>query len=211
MSVCSDLKNGYSIPCINSQRVHAQRLVLINKSDVEEYIVERSSEDIEGNFTCRHNLLFKLKAGKKGFSVKSITKGLNIFGSFSRAEKNNIIEYGHLVQLLVMGFDLSSICFLQQLDKGFYFAALLLTDGSVIIYGFENGLNPVNYKVDIQNTAGGTILSLQSDPEEQEDEMPFLYKNLTNTESEDFDNLFEDIPTIAGGDFNNDFNNDFFI
>jgi len=211
MSSCIDLKLGYEVPCVVTQRRYVQRVVLINKSDVEESIVERSSVGIDDVFTCRHHILFKLKTDKKGFQISSSVNGFNVFGTFSRSEKDNVVEYLHTVQFPSVGVDVTTKCFLQQLDFSFYFAALMLTDGTVEIYGFENGLRLGDYKVDVQNTMGGTGLSLVSGADEQEIEMPYIYKNLTSTESEDFDNLFEDIAEISGGDFNNDFNNDFLI
>src|SRR5690606_14491773 len=96
-------------------------------------------------------------------------------------------------------------------DLAKYFAAIQYTDGTVEIYGFENGLTTDDYDFDLQNNGGGSFINLISPESGMEDEPPYIYVPLTGTANEDFNNLFVDIPDVNIGDFNDDFNNDFDI
>ena len=211
MSNCEKLFTGYSLDCAPPQRKFWQRAVLLNKSDVAEYLIARPTVSPLGVYSCAHHIRFKLTEGATGFEVKNLDTAFNVFGTSQRSEKNDTVQHSHSIQFALMGAEAEIKCFLGRLEQAFYFAALMYTDGTVEIYGFENGLKPDNYTIDLQNTAGGTIIKLQSPSDEQEQDLPYLYRSMEATPEEDFDNLFAGITVISGGDFNNDFNNDFFI
>lgn len=206
MSLCEDLIKGYSVGCTNDQRLFVQKLVLINKSDVSNYIVRKSSLILD-NYTCRHSILFRLKENASGKLIDQIHTAKNVYGTHERSEDLNVSEYTHAVNFIVDGYKESLICFLNNLNKSHYFAALKLTDNTVVIYGFDNGLRPNNYSFDLQSNNGVTQIKLETAKGEEEQEQPYIYGGNSN----DFDNLFQDIAPIELGDFNNDFNNDFFI
>lgn len=207
MGFCEDLIRGYSVGCTNDQRLFVQKLVLINKSNVLEYFVRKSSVDIEDNFNCNHNIVFRLNEGEKGKLISQIDNARNVFATHERSEDSNISEWLHSVNFIIQGYNESLICFLNNLNVAHYFAAAMLTDGTVIIYGFDNGLRPNNYSVDLQGNNGVTNIKLETSKGEEEQEQPYIYGGNIS----DFDNLFQDIAPIELGDFNNDFNNDFFI
>ena len=211
MGFCEDLINGYGVGCSNDQRLFIQKLVLINKSSVLEYLVRKSSIDIENNYNCAHDIVFRLKENESGKLISQIDNARNVSGTHERSEDLNVSEWNHSVSFIVQGYNESLICFLNNLNVAHYFAAAMLTDGTVIIYGFDNGLRPNNYSVDLQGNNGVTNIKLETAKGEEEQEQPYIYKSLNSTPESDFNNLFADIPAFEFGDFNNDFNNDFFI
>lgn len=211
MGFCEDLINGYSVGCTNDQRLFIQKLVLINKSSVLDYLVKKTSVGIDNAFNCNHNIVFRLKEGERGKLISQIHNARNVFGSHERSEDSNVSEWTHSVSFIVQGYNENLICFLNNLNTAHYFAAAMLTDGTVIIYGFDNGLRPNNYSIDLQGNNGVTSVKLETAKSEEEQEQPYIYNSLASTPENDFNNLFADIPDFTSGDFNNDFNNDFFI
>lgn len=211
MSTCEKLYRGYGTGCLPLERKLEQTVVLINKADVSEYVLETSSVSPGGVYTCAYGIRFKLNAGKKGFLVEGPANGEAIAPNYSRTGKDGDILYDHEIQFPTVGTSEELKCFLENLEAGFYFAAVKYTTGLVEIYGFDYGLKPSDFKVDLINAAGGTLIKIKSDGDSLEDRMPYIYKSLEATPQEDYDNLFEDITVVSNGDFNNDFNNDFFV
>ena len=77
---------------------------------------------------------------------------------------------------------------LDKLDRGSFVVACQAKDGTVEIYGLENGLTNADYTYDIQGGNGGSALVLQSMENSQEGVLPYTYKSLDA--SADFDSLF---------------------
>lgn len=211
MNICENLYRGYDTGCRPTERKLEQSIVLINKADVLEYVPETSSVSIGGSYSCAYGLRFKLAEGKKGFLITGPENGESIAANYSRTAKDGEVLYEHEVQLPTVGTSEDLKCFLENLESGFYFAAVKYSTGLVEIYGFHYGLKPTDFKIDLLNTAGGTIIKLKSDGDSLEDRMPYIYKSLEASPASDYDNLFQDITIVSNGDFNNDFNNDFFI
>lgn len=211
MNTCEKLYKGYGTGCTPNERKLEQTVVLINKADVSDYVLETSSVTIGGVYTCAYGIRFKLAETKKGLLVEGPVKGEAITAAYSRTGKDGDVLYDHELQIPTVGTSEALKCFLENLESGFYFAAVKYTTGLVEIYGFHYGLKPSDFKVDLQNSAGGTLLKLKSDSDSLEDRMPYIYKSLEALPAEDYDNLFEDITVVSNGDFNNDFNNDFFV
>ena len=207
---CVRLVNGQNSACGSYVRKYYQQAVLINKKDVEEYLILLPIFDGLPSKFCRYRLSFKLFENRRGIRFTAAETGNIINGSFSRSLKENIPQYRHLVQLPLFGVSQEAKCILHQLDYSEYFAVLQTYDNQIEVFGFENGLEPEDYEFNIQNS-GGNIMALSSIPDALEDTQPLIYKNATNTEVEDFDNDFGDIPELIGGDFNDDFNDDFYI
>jgi len=209
MSVCDKIRGGLDMTCINYQRRYYQQAVIVNRADVANFRIVTSYSDIEGEYFCRNRVYFDLLEGKTGFRFKMGENATSISGSAAKKEVENIPQYDHNVNLVILGVDEQAKCLLNQLDKGDYFAALQFYDGTIEIFGFEFGLTTSNYDYNPTNTGGGAVLKLTSLNESPEDELPFIYKNQTGTEVTDFDNNFANNDFDPNGDFNDDFNNDF--
>jgi len=210
MSICEQIRNGQDITCITPERKYYQQVVLVNRSDVEDYRIMTSSLDIADNYTCRHRVFFKLFEEKAGFRFTSFENGMNIFGLCEKTVNNGIAQYSHSVNIVLVGVEEDTKCLLKQIDGGDYFAALQYYDGTIEIFGFEYGLTSSNWSYDPANLSGGAIIKLNSMADSLEDEPPFVYRSQTpNNEIIDFDNNFADVVFDAEGDFNFDFNFDF--
>ena len=133
-----------------------------------------------------------LKAGKSGVQVKLPDNGSSIKGFFAKSKTDNgFVQYLHQVQILVAGASAETKCILDKLDRGRYVIAVQLSDGTVEIYGYENGLSTGDYAYDIQEGGGGSLIILQSDENAQEGTLPLVYKsNPVGTEDADFNEQF---------------------
>lgn len=212
---CIRLYTGQDISCLPIQKKYYQQVVLVNKSDVSTWVVDSRTPQEEMPFPTlsnyAHRIRFSLKPGKTGFLFQGLQNGNGYFAIFSKEIDENIPQYSHTIQLPIFGVSESTKLILKTLDYAQYFAAIQYTDGTVEIYGFENGLTTDDYDYDPQNNGGGSFINLISPENGMEDEPPFIYVPLTGTANEDFNNLFVDIEDIELGSFNDDFNNDFDI
>lgn len=208
MGVCGNLYAGLDMTCIEPVRRNRQEVVLVNRSDVRTKAISTSYLNIDGDFVCRHRVMFDLKQGATGYLYRIGQNASAIFGSAEKTEKNGIVQYSHTVTVAVVGVDEQSKCILSQLDLADYFAAIKYSDNTVEVYGFEYGLKTAGYTYDPTNT-DGALLKLVSDNDALEDELPLIYYSQDGTESEDFDNLFANHEITYVGDFNDDFNDDF--
>ncbi len=197
MSICASLMKGFDLECAGVEfRKYFQNVILINKDDVENYLINSNFES--------NNIAFNLYDGLSGFLFRSTEIGSSISGEFSKSETKGLIYYDHKVTIPVMGVDENSKTLLKQLDNSNYFAAMQFKDGTIEVYGFNYGLKTNNYSYTPQGN-GGAIISLDSKYSELDP--PYVYSG----NSDDFNNLFANIPNVNIGDFNNDFNDDFFI
>lgn len=209
---CIKLRSEINNSCVNVVRKYFQQLVLINKEDVESFLIQRPYSDLNDEYYCRYRLAFRLREGKSGLRFTAPEHGNNILGFYTKETKENIPQYKHSVQLPLIGVDEKTKCVLDQLDMAQYFAAIQFYDGTVEIYGFEFGLISEDYEYNPVNNNGGAIITLSSDDDALEDERPYVYASgIEGQESIDFDNNFVDNPELPQGDFNNDFSNDFYI
>lgn len=207
---CVKLISGQNSTCDSYVRKYYQQVVLVNKNDVANYLILNplsNAGEINLRLECRYSIAFQLKEGKTGIRYTATEKGNIINGFFSRRMKEDIPQYKHSVQLPIFGVSEDVKCQLHRLDFSEYFAVLQTYDNKIEVFGFENGLEPDDYEFNIQNGGGGIILLTSTDS--LEDMQPLIYRNSTNTEVEDFDNAFADVPDFDEGDFNDDFNDDF--
>lgn len=209
---CINLYSGQDVSCSRIYKKYYQQVVLVNKSDVLSFVIN-GSELLGTNSTStpKHRIRFALKEDKSGFLFRATEAGLNYFATFSKELDDNIPQYLHNVQLPIFGAKESTKALLKTLDVANYFAAIQFNDGTVEIYGFENGLTTDDYDFDLQGGGGGSFINLISRDSGLEDNPPYIYVPLTGTANDDFNNLFQDIDDVELGDFNNDFNNDFDI
>lgn len=206
---CIKLRQGQNSTCRTYARKYFQQVVLINKTDVEQHLILSPQNNQNDEYSCRYRIAFKLFEEKKGFRFTSNENGNNIFGTFSKSIKEGIPQYKHTIQLPIFGVSEENRCILEQLDNSDYFGVLQYYDGTVEVFGFENGITTADYDYDPANNAGGGIITLESNVDE--DDMPYVYFNSTGTEGDDFDNDFEDVVDLPEGDFNDDFNDDYYI
>lgn len=188
-STCAKLISGYDADCVVSARRYYQQAVVINKTDIETYTVSLPDVALE---TCAYNVEFTLKAGKTGYLFRGASAGGSFLGSYSKSRSDlGQAQYAHNVQLLVLGVAEASKCILSALDKGLYVVAMQLTDGTVEIFGMDNGLTTTDYDYNVQEGGGGSIIPLQSLDVAPENNLPLVYKSaVPGGENADFDSLF---------------------
>lgn len=194
---CKELLRGHDVSCEFPTRKYYQQLVLVNLDDVNQVAYDISD--------VSHSIVFNLVTGAKGFRYMGNENGSLYSASFSKTTKKGQPFYNHSVNLPVIGVSIETKLVLKELDLSNYFAAIQFKDGTIEIYGFENGLKTNDYTYETQNGLGGIGITLSSRYDEEE--IPYVYLG----GYENYDNEFMDIGALFGGDFNNDFNNDFFI
>lgn len=195
--ICKNLMRGQDLSCIFPFRKYFQQIVLVNRGDVSEV-----AYDVGPN---NHSIVFNLVDGATGYRYRGNENVSNYSASFSKSEQRGQPLYTHSVSMPVAGVSVETKLILKELDLADYFAGIQFGDGTVEIYGFENGLTTGDYDYSAQNGLGGIVLNLSS--RYPEDDPPFNYGG----PGSDFDDLFADIPALLGGDFNDDFSNDFYI
>lgn len=189
-SICAELQEGLDLSCVRTlPKKYYQEAVVINFNDID-----RQNSTL-GNLSagCDYTVQMVLKAGKKGVQIKLPDNGSSIKGFFGKSKSDlGFVQYLHQVQILVAGASAETKCTLDKLDRGRYVIAVQLSDGTVEIYGWENGLSTGDYTYDIQEGGGGSLIILQSDENTQEGMIPLVYKsNPIGGEDADFNSQFE--------------------
>ena len=190
-SICSELTGNIDLSCVrNFPKKYYQEAVFINLNDIDR--VNSKLGDLKGA-TCEYTVQMVLKSLKKGTQIKLPETGSAIKGFYAKSKTDNgFVEYLHQVQFLMLGASSDTKCKMDKLDHGRYVVALQLTDGTVEIYGWEQGLTTADYTYDIQEGGGGSLIVLQSDEKAKESMIPLVYK-----------------PAASNGDSNADFNEQF--
>lgn len=192
-TICGGLLKGQANACIAPKRKYYQQIVVINKHDID------PSSIVYGNPTeedCKYSVSFKLRSSRKGVRFAGSERGSSYFGSFSKTTSDfGFPQYVHIVNFLVMGADEETKCILDALDKGNYVVAMQFTDGTVEIYGMEQGVATGDYDYDVQTNGGGSAMTLTSNEATPENYLPRVYASVpAGQENEDFDSLFEQLP-----------------
>lgn len=194
-SICGKLKNGQDSGCAAPARRFYQQAVLINKDDIDQSTVVKSVPDpLTG--VCEYNVQFALKSGKTGFRFSGSENGSSFKGYFDKTVSDlGYTQYKHNAQVLVVGSDEESKCILDTLGKSSLIAAYQFTDGTVEIYGFDQGLTAGDFTYDVQEGGGGTAIVLSSLDTNPEYLVPLVYKSaVVGGETADFDSNFENVP-----------------
>jgi len=191
-SLCASLITGQNAVCSPPNRRYYQQAVLLKKDEILNYAVERTDFS-QANPTCKYAVKFKLKPGKKGFLFSGSENGSSYFGTFDKSVSDlGFVQYKHNVNILVIGATEEAKCILEALDKGRFVVALQFTDGTIEIYGIENGLSTGDYTYDVQGGGGGSVIVLSSSENTPENYIPLVYKPQSGTDgTADFDALFE--------------------
>ncbi len=189
-SICAELNTGLDLSCVRSlPKKYYQEAVIINFADIDR------TASIVGTIaaTCDYTVQMVLKAAKKGVQIKLPDNGSSIKGFFGKSKSDlGFVQYLHQVQILVAGASPETKCILDKLDRGRYVIAVQLSDGTVEIYGWENGLSTGDYTYDVQEGGGGSLIILQSDEAAQEGMLPLVYKSTpAGSEDEDFNDQFQ--------------------
>ena len=197
-SICGILKNGQDSACIAPVRRFYQQAVLINKTHIDTTTVVLSTPDPETGI-CTYNVQFSLKEGETGLRFTGSESGSTYKGFFDKTLSDlGYVQYKHNAQILVVGSTEEAKCILDSLGKGKFVAAYQFTDGSVEIYGWENGLSAGDFTYDVQEGGGGTAIVLSSMDIAPENYVPLVYKSLVEGgETADFDaNFANDAPSV---------------
>lgn len=195
-SICAKLLADQDFSCESPVRKYYQQFVAINKSDIESYEVTKTDATAE-NPVCAYNVTFTLKEGKKGFFFQLPQNGTSVFGTFDKSTSDlGYVQYIHNVNAFVAGASEVAKCILEALDKGSYVVALQLMDGTVEIYGIQNGLSTGDYTYDLQTNGGGAAIILSSNENTPEGDIPLVYKPAAGGDAgADFDSAFENPET----------------
>lgn len=189
--ICAELTGAIDLSCVrNFPKKYYQEAVIINMNDIDK---EGSTIGNISGATCDYSVQMILKSLKKGTQIKLPETGNAIKGFYGKSKTDNgFVQYLHQVQFLMIGASSDTKCKMDKLDHGRYVVALQLTDGTVEIYGWENGLTTADYTYDIQEGGGGSLIVLQSDENAQESMIPLIYKPQTGGDANaDFNQQFE--------------------
>lgn len=194
-SICAKLNKGQDISCVSSiVKKYYQEAVVINHSDVNFNLTGAIQKDCTAG-SEKYGVKLTLKSGAKGYRFKSIEGGTAVVGSYDKGKTEvGFPQYLHKVQIPVTGVNAEAKCILDALDKGSFLIALQAKDGTVEIYGFENGMGTADYTRNITENGGVTLLTLQSNDDNQESHSPLLH--IATDVNADFDSLFE-VPTAV--------------
>ena len=187
-SVCGTLKGGADYSCsAPSTRKYAQQIVIINKNDIDTYTITAPTGLTPE--TCAYNVVFTLKADKKGFKFIGGENGSTYKGyvDTTTSETFGSPDFKHNVQMITVGATEAQKCVTDALIRGKYVVAMQFGD-IIEIYGIENGLSMVDGTLDNQEGGGGSIGVLSSRDESPERFLPLVYKSVVpGQEIEDFD------------------------
>lgn len=191
-SVCAKIVNGLDLSCTPPTRKYYQQAVIINKGDIASYTITPPDAEAE---SCDYKVVFELEEGATGYRITGPEAGSSIFGSFDKSRSDlGFPQYVHNVQILMAGISEAVKCLLDGLDKGSFVVALQLKDGTVEIYGIENGITTGDYTYDIQGGGGGTPILLSSLEDAPEKYLPLVYEAaVPGQETADFDSAFENV------------------
>lgn len=191
-SICGKLSSDFIQDCKAPVKRFHQQAVLINKDDIDTSTITLPSGGV-----CDYNVEFALKAGKTGYLIAGIEAGSSFFGSVSKSrDDNGYPVYTHNVTIFLSGVDEKTKCILDSLDSGNYVVAMQYIDGTVVVYGFQNGLSTSDYDYSAQENAGGASIVLSSSDAAPENSLPLVYKSSTaGNEGVDFDDKFKSAAT----------------
>lgn len=192
-AICAELTGEVDLSCIRTlAKKYFQEIVIINYNDID----RTASVINQAGALCDYSVSMVLKAGKKGVMLKLPENGNTIRGSYAKSTSDlGFIQYLQTVQILIAGVTKEIKCILDKLDRGRYVVAAQLADGTVEIYGYENGLTTGDYTFDLVEGGGGAKIPLQSKDAEQESMLPLIYKPaVPGSENADFNEQFSQIP-----------------
>ena len=186
--ICNTLRGGQDLSCAIPEYIPFQEAKLINKSDIEEATI---SVDCE---TDEYNVDFKLKPGKKAFAFIASVNGNHVRGidSLVRNDKGYAM-WNHAMHFLFAGVDEASTCQREALAKGSIVGAIKYNDGTVKIYGLENGMASEEYDYDLVEEEGLFPMVLSSLEGRSERYLPLVFNPSEGDAEAIFDNDFQEL------------------
>lgn len=182
--ICAKLMQGQDSSCVKVARRYFQQLVVINTADIDPESIEITTD---GEETCNYNVVFELKEGATGYRFTANENASSVFGRYNKSVSEiGLLNYIHEVQMLIVGADEETKCTLSALDKGSYVVALQFSDGTIEIYGMENGLSTGDYTYSVQENGGGSLIVLSSNEDAPENTLPLIWAG----DADAFDDLF---------------------
>lgn len=191
--ICVELTGAIDNSCIRSTpKKYLQEAVIINFNDIDK---ENSVVGGVGSLACDYTVQMVLKDGKKGVKVRLPDTGNSIKGYVNKSKaENGWIQYLHQIQLLLLGASAEAKCTMDKLDHGLYAVALQQSNGTVEIFGYDEGLSTADYTSDITVGGGGNLVVLQSSEDAQESMLPLIYKPAALGDANaDFNEQFENV------------------
>lgn len=187
ISICAKVKAGKDFSCVtNLTRKYYQQIVIINQSDIDTTSIVYP--DPNGD-PCNFKVEFALKTGTTGYLVALPENGSQVFGTYNKTTSDlGLVQYQHITNFPVIGATEEAKCLLNSLDRGSVVVAMQLKDGTVEIYGLQNGLTTADYTFDLQGGSGGSPIALQSLENAPEPYIPYLLGGV-DPEAQ-FDSLF---------------------
>lgn len=187
-NICGKLLNDIDISCVAPVRKYYQQVVIINKTDIDTGSSVLNLPTLE---QCAYNVEMVLQTGKAGIRIQGIEAGTNFKGYVSKGrDDNGYPTYIHSVDIFMAGVSEETKCALEALDRGSYVVAMQLSDGTVEVFGWENGLSTGDYDYDPQENGGGSVITLQSSDQTPENRHPLVYSTAGNANT-DFNDKFE--------------------
>lgn len=188
MNYLKNLYFGQDRTCQGTQKGYIQKVVLVNKNDLESYNIESELID-NGNLEplAKHRISFKLKNNKSGILIENNQNSQIIVPNVQASYSDELPRYTHSLQFAIYDVTERTKWLLMTLSKADYFATVLHKSGVVEVYGFEFGMKTDGYTFDAGD--GGAIIKLSSI--ENEFHLPLNYKSIINNgEIGDFEALF---------------------
>ncbi len=196
-TICGKIFKGQDSSCEVQQKGHAQEIVVMNYSDLlTTPTVTKNCTEIASEY----NVSFTLKPGATGVSFVGPVGGNMMKGTFDKTRADNgLVEYTHMVHILMAGINQDQKCILDALDKGRVFVATKIrnfkSDGTfeeaIEIYGIGQGLVTPDYSYDLTEGGGLVDIPLNSQEGALENNLPYIYQSdVPGNEVIDFEAFF---------------------
>mgnify|MGYP003582858913 CR=1 FL=1 len=189
IAICAEITGEVDLSCVRTlPKKYFQEVVVINFNDIDRAASTVNATDA----SCDYSVSLVLKEGKKGVMIKLPESGGTIKGTYAKTTSDlGFPQYQHVVNILLAGITAEIKCKLDKLDRGKYVIATQLADGTVEIWGYENGLGTGDYTWDIVEGGGATVIPMQSREGEEESMISLLYKAaVPGGENADFNEQF---------------------
>ena len=186
-SICAGITKGQDYTCSAPVSRFYQQMVIINFSDFD----TKTIEAITTEASCKRNVSFTLKSGKKGFRFSLPENSSAISGTYDKSvDDYGFARFLHRVNFAVADATEEDKCNIEGLSKGRYVAVLQKGD-MIEVYGVQNGLTAGDFTADTQANGGFIALTLESLETSLENHVPLVYKaTIDGQEIEDFDSDF---------------------
>jgi len=194
--ICEKLSRNIDNQCASPARKWEQRVALIPYDDITNYTLDASGDNHSADIFLNLNY-------NGGHHIVTSANASSINASFTMSRDENIPRYSHSVTFPIIGVDNLQMSSLRQIDATKYVAFVRFSDGTIKIFGLENGLKSTGYSYTPQSSSGGGSITLKSDYTEAF--QPLVYSGNPSN----FDNDFNNPIIQLTGDYNDDYNGDY--